>query len=77
MNLKLKHLHELDLLDAKEMVRIYDCKTDKVAYGIGRWENVVCDDELFDSLGDRSICYLGAECDDGVSYLNVYLSDSD
>lgn len=73
-NIRLKSFHYEDLLDAKEMVKVYDLKSDKVVYGIGRWEFLVCDTDLYLSLSDRSVSYLGVErTDSGEVYLAIYL----
>ena len=73
MKLKIKSFHELDLLDDKEMVKIYDCKTEEVIYDIGRWEFFRCDD-LYDKYKDRNISYLGSNIEGSIVYLDIYLS---
>lgn len=75
MKLTINSLYKSYVLDPKEIIKVYDCKTDEVVYGPDRWEfffNTL--DSEYDEYYDREISYIGAGYED-TPYLEIFLSE--
>lgn len=76
MKLTIKKLYESDVIDTKEIVRVFDCQTEEVVYGPGRWEFLFHTlDSEYDKYYDRDISYIGIGCDSNSTFLEIYLEE--